>query len=58
MIPVTQLLFTAGNRDEQLASVNSIVVTEKLARKLFGTTDAVGKPGRTGSATTAMRTCY
>jgi putative ABC transport system permease protein len=70
MIPITQLLFTAGdksftrlkgdfvdpaflkifsfppvagNQDEQLGSVNSIVVTEKLARKLFGTTDAVGK---------------
>jgi putative ABC transport system permease protein len=33
----------AGNRDEQLGSVYSIVVTEKLAKKLFGTTDVVGK---------------
>jgi ABC-type antimicrobial peptide transport system permease subunit len=39
----------AGNRDEQLGSVNSIVVTEKLARKLFGTTDAVGKTIRINS---------
>jgi putative ABC transport system permease protein len=33
----------AGDRDQPLGSVNSIVVTEKLARKLFGETDVVGK---------------
>jgi len=34
---------SAGTLDEQLKSANSIVLTEKLAKQLFGTTDAIGK---------------
>jgi putative ABC transport system permease protein len=33
----------AGDQGQPLGSVSSIVLTEKLARKLFGTTDVVGK---------------
>jgi putative ABC transport system permease protein len=33
----------AGDQSQPLGSVYSIVLTEKLARKLFGTTDVVGK---------------
>jgi putative ABC transport system permease protein len=33
----------AGDQGQPLGSVYSIVLTEKLARKLYGTTDAVGK---------------
>jgi putative ABC transport system permease protein len=39
----------AGDRDRPLASVNSMVVTEKMARKLFGSTDVVGKTVRLDS---------
>jgi hypothetical protein len=33
----------AGDREQPLGTVHSIVLTEKLARKLFGTTDVVGR---------------
>jgi putative ABC transport system permease protein len=39
----------AGDQGQPLGSVNSIVLTEKLARKLFGTTDVVGKTVRIDS---------
>ena len=39
----------AGASGEQLRNVNSIVITEKLAVKLFGTPDAVGKTVRLDS---------
>ena len=39
----------AGDQGQPLASIYSIVVTEKLARKLFGTTDVVGKTVRIDS---------
>jgi putative ABC transport system permease protein len=39
----------AGDQGQPLASVYSIVVTEKLARRLFGTTDVVGKTIRLDS---------
>ncbi|HXB34774.1 MAG TPA: ABC transporter permease [Puia sp.] len=38
-----------GGRGRPLGSVYSIVLTEKLARKLFGTTDVVGKTVRIDS---------
>jgi putative ABC transport system permease protein len=40
----------SGNRDRPLGTVYSIVLTEKLARKLFGTTDVIGKTVRLDSA--------
>ena len=39
----------AGVSGEQLRNINSIVITEKLAVKLFGTADAVGKTVRLDS---------
>src|SRR5579863_1039235 len=39
----------AGDQGQPLGSVYSIVLTEKLARKLFGTTDVVGKTIRIDS---------
>jgi hypothetical protein len=39
----------AGDRDRPLGTVNSIVLTEKLARKLFGSTDVIGKTVRLDS---------
>jgi putative ABC transport system permease protein len=39
-----------GGRAQPLGTVYSIVLTEKLARKLFGTTDVVGKTVRLDSA--------
>jgi ABC-type antimicrobial peptide transport system permease subunit len=33
----------AGDREQPLATVHSIVLTEKLARKLFGMTDVIGR---------------
>ncbi len=35
--------FKAGNRELALADKNSIVITEELARKYFGSTDVLGK---------------
>jgi len=40
----------AGEKAEPLRSANSIVLTEKLARKLFGSTDVIGKTIRLDSA--------
>ena len=34
---------STGNREQQLRNANSIVLTEKLANKLFGSTDVIGK---------------
>src|ERR1700677_1028195 len=39
----------AGNKGQQLGTVYSIVLTEKLARKLFGTTDVIGRTVRVDS---------
>ena len=39
----------AGDRDRPLASLYSMVVTEKMARRLFGSTDVVGKTVRLDS---------
>ncbi|HLI93072.1 MAG TPA: ABC transporter permease, partial [Puia sp.] len=39
----------AGDRNDPLGSVNSILLTERLARKLFGTADAVGRTVRLDS---------
>jgi putative ABC transport system permease protein len=39
-----------GNKDEQLKSVYSIAITKKLANKLFGNEDAIGKTIRIDSA--------
>ena len=39
----------SGDRIEPLGPVNSIVLTEKLARRLFGSTDVVGKAIRLDS---------
>ena len=40
----------SGDQTDPLGSASSIVLTEKLARKLFGTTDVVGKTVRLDSA--------
>ena len=34
---------SSGNKTDQLQNANSIVLTEKLANKLFGSTDVIGK---------------
>jgi|HubBroStandDraft_1064217.scaffolds.fasta_scaffold30023_1 putative ABC transport system permease protein len=39
----------AGDQSQPLGSLSSIVVTERLARKLFGTTDVIGKTLRIDS---------
>ncbi|RRB10545.1 FtsX-like permease family protein [Larkinella knui] len=39
----------AGPKNGQLTTISSIVITEKLARKLFGTTDALNKTIRLDS---------
>ncbi len=39
----------SGDKIEPLGTVNSIVLTEKLARKLFGSTDVIGKTIRLDS---------
>ncbi|MGM9507712.1 ABC transporter permease [Larkinella sp. GY13] len=38
-----------GSKNEQLTTISSIVITEKLARKLFGTTDVLHKTIRLDS---------
>ena len=38
--------FIAGNGATSLSGTNGIVITKSLSEKLFGTTDAVGKPVR------------